>query len=159
MAGEGKFIDGLMVGDIVVPGDVNAGGGVSGKVPVVTLAATRQVLPSESGTTFFLAHATEFVTTLPAPEAGLRYRFVCKIAPAGANYTVVTSASGNLFIGHVVCIADGNGTASATAGDTISFVGGSAVVGDYVDVICDGTSWYVSGIAAVAAGVTITAAS
>jgi len=158
MAGEGKFIDGLSVGNVTVTGNVSSGGTVGGKVPVVTLAATRQVLASESGTTFFLAHATEFVTTLPPVAAGLNYRFVCKLAPAGANYTIVTPGLANLLIGHVVCIADGNGTTSATAGDTISFVGSSAVVGDYVDLVCDGTSWYVSGIAAVAAGITLTAA-
>jgi hypothetical protein len=159
MSGEGEFFNGLMVGKLKVTGNVESGGSLAGKTPVVTLAATRQVKAEESGTTFFLAHATEFVTTLPAPAAGLKYKFVCKIAPAGANYTVVTSGSANLFIGFVVCHADGAGATVATAGDTISFVGSQAIVGDWVEVECDGTSWYVTGMAGVAAGVTITAAS
>jgi len=160
MSGEGKFIDKLMAGNVEVSGNVVAGGAVKSSAGLgVTLAATRTVRADESGTTFFLAHATEFVTTLPAPAAGLKYRFVCKIAPAGANYTIVTNATANIFIGHVLCVADGAGTSSATAGDTISFVGSAAVVGDYVDVVSDGTSWYVSGMAAVATGITLTAAS
>lgn len=40
-------------------------------------------------------------------------------------------------------------------GDTITFVDGVAVVGDYVEMISDGTSWYVTGQTNADGGVTI----
>src|SRR3972149_2841219 len=42
-----------------------------GTVPTEIVAATNVIAASESGTTFFLSHATEFASTLPAPAAGL----------------------------------------------------------------------------------------
>jgi hypothetical protein len=128
---------------------------------VATVAATKAVTAAESGTTFFLNHATEFVTTLPAPAAGLRYRFVCANAPETASFTVVTASSANLFIGSI-STSDIDGAADAGSdddGDTITFADGVAVPGDWVEVISDGTSWYVSGHCKVYNGVTITKAS
>ena len=63
---------------------------------VIELTATRTVLASESGATFLLNSATEFVTTLPTAAAGLRYTFIVKAAPTSASYTVVTPASANM---------------------------------------------------------------
>jgi len=126
---------------------------------VETVAATNVITAAESGKTFFLNHATEFVSTLPAPAAGLRYKFIVSGAPSGASYTVVTTSSANILIGGVTCAtADDLGSWDAD-GDTITFVDGQSVVGDWVEVISDGTSWFVSGMAFVAEGVTVTKAS
>lgn len=125
--------------------------------PVATVAATKTVTAAESGSTFFLNHATEFVTTLPAPAAGLHYRFVCANAPETASYTIVTASSANLFAGSVSTAQDAGGTsASDDDGDTITFVDSKAVVGDWVEVVSDGTTWFVSGNCKVFDGITIT---
>ena len=120
------------------------------------VTATNIITAGESGTTFFLNSATEFVSTLPAPSAGLEYTFIIKAAPSGANYTVVTNSSANILIGGVTCQTADDLGAYDNNGDTITFVGGQAIVGDRVHCISDGTSWYVDGHCFVAEGITIT---
>lgn len=108
------------------------------------VAATNVITAAETGSVFFLAHATEFVSTLPAVAAGLHFTFIVGLAPSGADYTIV-GASGTPIVGHVLS-TDVN---SATDPDfeisgvlTITIVGGKAVKGDMVELWCDGTNWY-----------------
>lgn len=122
--------------------------------PIEDVTATNVITAAESGSTFFLNSATEFVSTLPAPAAGLKYKFIVKAAPSGANYTIVTNGGDNILIGMVTCAtADDLGAVDANA-DVITFVGGQSVVGDWVEVVSDGTSWYYSGACFVAEGIT-----
>lgn len=123
------------------------------------VAATNVIAASETGSVFFLNHATEFVSTLPAPAAGLNFKFIVTGAPSGASYTIVTNASANIILGHIVCSAGGTGDSETSGGDTVSFVDGQAVVGDMAEFECDGTNWYVRGSCKVVAGMTITTAS
>ena len=133
-------------------------GPITGLATVTTLTAASTLTAAQSGTTFFLSSATEFVTTLPAPSAGLTYRFIVGAAPSGASYTVVTNASANIIKGQAVNAAGAAGD-TGTADDTISFVDAQAVAGDRVTVVTDGTSWFANGVCAVAAGITFTQAS
>lgn len=133
-------------------------GSTTGLETVTTLTAASTLTTAQSGTTFFLSSATEFVTTLPAPAAGLTYTFIVGAAPSGASYTVVTNSSANIIKGQAVNAAGVAGD-TGTADDTISFVDGQAVAGDMVTVISDGTSWFAKGFCAVAAGITFTQAS
>jgi hypothetical protein len=121
---------------------------------VAILTATKTVLASESGKTFILNSATEFATTLPAPAIGLRYRFIVSAAPVGAAYTVVTNGGDNLI--------DGSATVAgivipAANEDTITFTASAALSGDWVELISDGTNWFVSGQAAASTGIAFTA--
>jgi membrane protein implicated in regulation of membrane protease activity len=122
------------------------------------VTATNAITAAESGATFFLNSATEFVSTLPAPALGLRYTFIVSAAPSGASYTVVTTSSANIIKGLQQSVA-GDAGDSGTADDTITFVDGQAVAGDRVDVISDGTSWFAYANSKVAAGITFTQAS
>jgi hypothetical protein len=124
----------------------------------VILTATRTVTAEESGTTFYLSSATEFVTTLPAAALGLNYTFIVAAAPSGASYTVVSASSGNIIKGNQNSVA-GDAGDFGTADDTITFVDGSSIAGDKVEVFSDGTSWFAYAISKVAAGVTFTQAS
>jgi hypothetical protein len=133
-------------------------GAITGLETVTTLTAASTLTAAQSGTTFFLNSATEFVTTLPAPAAGLNYTFIVTAAPSGASYTVVTTSSANIIKGQAVNAAGVAGD-TGTADDTISFVDAQAVAGDQVTVISDGTSWFAKAFCAVAAGVTFTQAS
>lgn len=125
------------------------------------VTAVNTLTYSECGKTIFLNSATEFATTLPAPVAGCYFKFIVKAAPAGANYTIVTASSANIIIGGVneleVDTADDG--PYDNNGDTITFVQAVAVVGDYVEMISDGTSWYISGQTNADGGVTLTTAS
>lgn len=118
------------------------------------VAATNVITAAESGTTFFLNDATEFVSTLPAVAAGLRYTFIVTGAPSGADYTIVTNGSANVL--NIVAMAGGIDDAAdvAVARDVVTFVDAQAVVGDWLYCISDGTSWQCRGGAAVAAGLT-----
>lgn len=149
--------DATVGGDLAVTGTTSLGATTS-KLAAETVIATNVITAAESGTVFFLSAATEFVSTLPAPAAGLNFSFVVAAAPSGANYTVVTDASANIIIGKGFA-ADGNAGDTGTTDDTISFVSAQAVVGDRVDVVSDGTSWFAYGFSAVPAGITFTTAS
>lgn len=131
---------------------------VTGRDEAETVTATNVITAAESGKVFFLSSATEFVSTLPAPAAGLRFTFIVAAAPSGASYTIVTASSANIIIGKQVNAA-GNAGDTGTTDDTISFVDGQAVVGDRVDLFCDGTNWFAYATCAVATGVTFTTAS
>lgn len=125
------------------------------------LTATYTVPQEENGAIYYLNATTEFVTTLPAPFLGAEYTFIVKGAPSGASYTVVTGASANIIKGlqltaevTAVVAAD-----SGTVDDTITFVDGQAVAGDWCRVISDGTSWFATAASKVVAGITFTQAS
>lgn len=123
---------------------------VSGAGAAEVVTATNVILASESGRTFFLNSATEFVSTLPVPALGLRYVFIVTAAPSGASYTITTNAAAAIIHGMVVS-KDLNGAtdSGATAGTpvaTITLVDGKAQVGDKVVVFCDGTNWYAEAV-------------
>lgn len=128
---------------------------------VADLTATNTLTSADCGKTLMLNSATEFATTLPAPTAHCKLKFIVKAAPASASYTVVTASSGNVLIGHVVTAdIDGAGDGdSSTEDDTITFADGVAAVGDSLELISDGTSWYYTGHAKTYNGITAAKAS
>lgn len=121
-----------------------------GKIDTITAAKT--VRNDETGTSFVLNAAAGVAVTLPAAEAGLNYKFVVGAVFATTNWTVVAPA--NVIEGHA--LVAGAPVAAANE-NTISFVSTAESVGDYVDLISDGTSWFVSGSAVLAGGITFTA--
>ena len=129
---------------------------VAPSATVETVTAANTITAAESGKTFYLSLAGGFASTLPLPAAGLKYKFVVKTAPTTA-YTIATNGGANLFRGGIneleVDTAD-DGPYSAV-GDLISFVANVAVVGDWVSVESDGTSWYITGQTNADGGVTI----
>jgi len=133
---------------------------VTDATEVVT--ATNVIAATESGKTMFLNSATEFVSTLPAPAAGLKFSFVVSGAPSGASYTIVTNSSANIIKGQVYSSdldAAGNADFETSGGDTITLVDGKSVAGDRVDLICDGTNWFAYCFCSVFDAITITTAS
>ena len=123
--------------------------------PVETLTAARTVTAVDNGTTFFLGLAGGFTVTLPAPAAGLRFKFIVSVAPTTA-YIIVTNGGADIMIGginelEVDTTEDGPYDANA---DTFNFVASVAVVGDWVEMISDGTSWYYTGQTNADGGVT-----
>lgn len=126
------------------------------------VTATNVIAATENGKTFFLSSATEFVSTLPAPAAHLKFSFIVSAAPSGADYTIVTTSSANIIKGQVYTVDVNSATDpdfEVTSADTISFVSAKAVAGDRVDVVCDGTNWFAYGFCSVFDAITITTAS
>ena len=127
-------------------------GSVVSNVEVVT--ATNVLTAADSGKTFALKAAAGFVTTLPAHQAGLNFRFIVQTAPTSNGYTVVAHANNQATIfGHAVERAGGAGVAGASE-DNCILVANQSIVGDWVDVISDGTNWYVNAFVDVSAGIT-----
>lgn len=122
---------------------------------VETVAAANILTADESGKTFFLDLAGGFQTTLPAPAAGLRFTFIVKTAPTTA-YTIVTNGTTQKVLKGLVVAAGATAGDVSAGGTTATFVANQALPGDRIDMICDGTIWYMKGFAQVAAGITIT---
>ena len=121
-----------------------------------TVITTNTITNTENGKTFVLSLVDGFVSTLPAPFAGASFKFIVGVAPTTA-YTVVTDSSANIIHGQVVTSKDAAGdVACAAASDTVTFVAIKAIIGDWVKVVSDGTSWFVSGMCDVQDGITTT---
>ncbi len=118
--------------------------GQVGGAGIITLTATRTVLAEESGTTFILNAAASIVVTLPAPQAGLAFRFVIGATTPTGDHDVVPASSANIIEGSisspevvalVVCVA---------AADSLTFVASKAVTGDQAEMWSDGTNWFLT---------------
>ena len=138
-------------------GPVISDNGFLGPMAVSTATAANTLTAADSGKTIFLNSATEFVTTLPLPASGLKFTFVVKAAPVGANYTVVTNGGANIIKGQQYNAAGAAGD-TGTGDDTISFVASSSVAGDRVELISDGTNWFAYAFCTLAASITFTTA-
>lgn len=118
------------------------------------LTAADTLLYTECGKTVILNSATEFATTLPSPQAGCKFRFIVSAAPVGTAYTVVTAGGSNLIDG--IAVVNGASVSCADE-DTITFTASAAISGDWVEVISDGTNWFLSGAANAATGIACSA--
>jgi hypothetical protein len=138
-----------------VKGVLRMGGKRVPKPDVVTLSAAETLTAADSGTTYILSLAGGFTVTLPPLESGLRFRFIVGVAPTTA-YIIATAGSTNTMVGGVneleVDTAD-DGPYDTNA-DVINFVASVAVVGDYIEMVSDGTNWYFHGQTNADGGVT-----
>ena len=130
-----------------------------GSGSVETLGAAKTLTTKDdNGKTFMLALVGGFTVTLPAisGSAGTRFKFIASVAPTTAY--IVASAEGDNILGGFDTSADGTAVDSEVSGgaDQINFVASTAVIGDYVELISDGSNWYASGHCNVATGLTLT---
>jgi len=123
------------------------------------VTTTNVIAASETGTHFVLNSATAFVSTLPAPAAGLEFWFHAGATQVtGGNHTIVTNGSANVIEGSLSS-PEQAAVVCAAAADTISFIADKAVQGDLAHVWSDGTDWYLDGHCFVQDGMTTTQAS
>jgi hypothetical protein len=121
-------------------------------VEAVTGATT--LTAEDSGKVLILNAAAGAQITLPAvaTSAGLRFKFVVGLAFATTNWTV--KAATNVIEGSVLV----NGAHVAGVNEnTISFVASAEAIGDFAELVCDGTNWYVNGSGVAAGAITLTA--
>lgn len=115
------------------------------------LTEARTLTDSDSGKTYFLNLAGGFTVTLPTPRAGVNFEFIVKTAPTTA-YTIATNGASAIILGQVIT-TDGNAATDPdvekTGQSSITFVANTAVVGDSVELISDGTYWYANGYSSV----------
>lgn len=117
---------------------------------------TNVITAAESGKTFILSLATGFVSTLPAPAAGLKFKFVVGIAPSGGAYTIVTNGGANIINGYAFSVA-GAAAIPAVDEDTVTIDDADGDVGDWLEFVSDGADWFVTGVVGQADGVAFSA--
>jgi len=103
---------------------------------------------SDSGKTILLDAVGEAIT-LPAPKAGVNYKFLVTAAVITSSWTV--AATGALIYGSVT---EAGLVQLASAETTITIVFTKAIQGDWFTLESDGTNWYVAGQLSVAASFT-----
>lgn len=121
-------------------------------VEAVTGAVT--LTAEDSGKVLILKASAGAQITLPAvaTSAGLRFKFIVGQLFATTNWTVL--AASNVIEGSVLV----NGAHVAGVNEnTISFVASAESVGDFAELVCDGTNWYVNGSGVSAGSITLTA--
>lgn len=123
------------------------------QVEAVTGAIT--LTAEDSGKVFILKAAAGAQITLPAvaTSSGFRFKFVVGLAFATTNWTVL--AASNVIEGSV--LVAGAHVAGVNE-NTISFVASAESVGDFAELVCDGTNWYVNGSGVTTGSITLTAA-
>ena len=121
---------------------------------VETLTGATTLTAEDSGKSFSLSAAAGAQITLPAvaTSAGFRYRFTVAALFATTAWTIKAATSkiqGGVIVNSVnVPGADEN---------TITFAHAADTIGDFVELNCDGTNWYVFGLGTTAGAITLTA--
>jgi hypothetical protein len=121
---------------------------------VETVAVATTLTAKDSGKVFILKAAAGAQITLPAvaTSAGLRFKFIVGQLFATTDWTV--KALSNAIEGSVLV----NGAHVAGVDEnTISFVASAEAIGDFAELVCDGTNWYVNGSGVSAGAITLTA--
>lgn len=122
------------------------GGGALANVEVVSADKTLRV--EDSGKTILLDEIGEAIL-LPAPTAGVKYKFIVTEDVETTSWTVV--ATGALIFGSVT---EAGLVQLASAETTITIVFTKSIVGDWFTLESDGTNWYLAGQLSVAASLT-----
>ena len=120
------------------------------------ITAAQSLTAADSGKTFYMNTAGGFTLTLPAvaDAVGVNYKFVVK-TNCTTEYIIAEKATAdtNVILGN---INHGATTGSTTGATYINFIATLDVVGDYVELSCDGVKWYASGSATTASAITFT---
>jgi hypothetical protein len=120
---------------------------------VETLTGATTLTAEDSGKSFSLNAAAGAQITLPAvaTSAGFRYRFTVAALFATTAWTIKAATNkiqGGVIVNSVnVPGADEN---------TITFSASNDTIGDFVELNCDGTNWYVFGLGTAAGAITLT---
>jgi len=120
---------------------------------VETLTGATTLTAEDSGKVFVLNAAAGAQITLPAvaDAAGQNYRFIVGALFATTAWTV--KAASNRIQGGVIV----NSTLVPAADEnTITFSASADTIGDFVELNCDGTNWYVFGMGTASGAITLT---
>ena len=128
-------------GNIVGAGTFIACSQVEKTVNSALVGATVVLTAANSGTTYINVSTSGSPSwTLPTAANGLYFTFICGNTTAG--FTVTSSTA----VIHFKTSASGTVLTSTT---TLTNTQGTAIVGDFISLICDGTAWWMSGISRI----------
>ena len=101
-------------------------------------ASSHSLDMGDSGKIYMIYSTVARTITLPAVKAGLKFKFI--MTDTSADSSITTSEGTALFKGGAEC-----GDAYLTLAGTTIVLEAAGAVGDHLELICDGTYWYVSG--------------
>jgi len=111
-------------------------------------ASSHSLGAKDSGKTYILENTVARTITLPAVKAGAKFKFI--VSDSTAASTIATSEGTSLIKGGILLA-----TAWETLAGTTLTAATDAVIGDWVELVCDGTYWYISGQSGHVNGFTI----
>lgn len=131
---------------------VQANDGVGATIETLSAAKTLDI--SDSGKTFILSAAAGKAITLPDAclKAGFKVKFIVGLGFATTAWTV-TAASKKI---QGTVIVNGASVLGANE-DIITFAHAAENVGDWAELVSDGTNFYVNGVGSAASSITLTA--
>ena len=113
-----------------------------------TIAVATTLTQSDSGTIKYLKATTGKAVSLPAPANGFKIRIVMAQTFITTAWTIVSTGA-NIRGGAIV-----NSVFVASAGTTTITLSASAeTIGDFIELVSDGTSYFVSGNGALASSI------
>jgi len=115
-----------------------------------TLTGAYSVEHADSGKTFFLNATEGAAISMPALKAGANYKFVVAAAFATSDWVITPSDADKLEGSLIVAGA----AVTVDAADTITFVASAENIGDFVEVTCDGSTWFVNGVGLTSGSIT-----
>ena len=118
-----------------------------GGTVVENITAAKTLDPSDSGKVFTIDQDSAFSITLPtAAQAGPGWTARFIMTDIGSNdVKIIPNSSEDTLIG-MITAADGGAAESAESGvDELVFASGNSGAGDWAELICDGSNFYVSG--------------
>lgn len=124
---------------------------------VLTLGASGNISEANSGKVLITSSSTSPTYTLPSLSvcsSGIRYHI---INGAGTtNGTITFTAPSNTIKGILLLngLLSSPTMLSTTNGTNIKFIANTSVAGDYFDIYCNGSNYFVSGMSSVAGGIT-----
>lgn len=114
-----------------------------------SITAAKTITYADNGKTFLLDGGTGVAITLPAPKIGMKLKFITALA-FGTDYVITATGAimeGSFMEAGVVQLCSG--------GTTLTLEDGAEALGDYIDMVSDGTSWFVGGNFSTAASITV----
>ena len=116
---------------------------------------------ADSGKIFITPQTVEaaaVIYTLPTVAEGLHYRFINGAnLPLSGSVQINTNAAVAILNGSVIGgPISGVALLAVIANTQIRFLTAKSVQGDFIDLTCDGTNWYVDGRSQVGGGITVT---
>lgn len=121
---------------------------------VSVIGAATTLTAADSGNTYILTTSGTdgAAITMPSLKSGLKFKFIIGALFASTDWTIVIST--NVMYGSALV---NDIQLPAVTENTISFAYGVDTIGDWVALICDGTSWFVSGDGQQSGGIVFTA--
>ena len=102
----------------------------------------------DSGKIYMLNSTVARTITLPKVSPGLKFKFI--VTDSTADSSITTSEGTALLKGGAEA-----GNSYLTLAGTTLIVEAASTVGDWLEFICDGTYWYISGHSSAGAGFSV----